>query len=289
VSLHPQYARARDVAQTVEILDALGSGAVIIAGGQELMPHVNHGRLMPSVYVDINGLQELRSISETDGVVAIGALTVHRDLQRDAITRRSSPLLAHAAAQIGGGWQVHNRGTVGGNLTSMHPLYDLAPSLIALGAQVEVSSVRGTRTVLLSALIAETSHGLGTTALITRVKVPSMGPESGWSYLKLKVTEGAYGSVNVAAIVTAHKLRVGSIRLVVGAASERPVDCSVALQSLVGRDIDAAFDDEIAQRVSSCIGTPLDDHQGDSAWRREVAGVLARRAIREAVARSAAH
>ena len=106
MSLRVQYARPRSLDQAAELLGGLTSGAVIIAGGQELMPHLNYGRLAPSVLVDISNLSELRGIQATDSGVAIGALCVHRDIQHDALVSERAPLLAFAASQVGGGWQV---------------------------------------------------------------------------------------------------------------------------------------------------------------------------------------
>jgi FAD binding domain in molybdopterin dehydrogenase len=174
VSLNPQYARPRSAQQAVELLEGLGAGAMVIAGGQELMPHMNYGRLMPGVLVDIGGIAELRGITEDTGRIAIGALTSHRELQTSALVRERLPLLAFAAQRVGGGWQVHNRGTVGGNIVAMHPLYDIAPALIALDTEVDVQTSAGTRRVALAALISETAHGLGTTSILTRILVKQL-------------------------------------------------------------------------------------------------------------------
>lgn len=289
MSLHPQYARPRSVAQAVALLDGLGSGAMVIAGGQELMPHVNHGRVMPAVYVDIGALTELRAVLEDGDVISIGSLTVHRELQRNPIVQRALPLLAHAAAQVGGGWQVQNRGTVGGNLVSMHPLYDLSSPLLALGAEVETTSAAGVRRVTLAALMQETQHGLGTTALLTRLLVRPIGPAMGWSYQKLKITEGAYGSANAAAVVVLDGTRITALRVVIGAAQERPIDASTALRGLVGRNWDDRSAREAENVCAGLVAQPLDDQQGDAVWRRAMAGVVARRALAVAVKSATAH
>lgn len=286
MSLQPQYARPRTASQAAELLDGLGSGAMIIAGGQELMPHVNYGRLMPTVYVDVGALTELQGINEADGIVSIGAATVHRALQRDPIVRRSLPLLAYAAGKVGGGWQVQNRGTVGGNLVSMHPLYDIAPSLLALGADVDLQGANTSRSVALAALLQETSHGLGTTTLLTRIRVWAMAPRTGWAYEKLRITAGSYGSANCAAVVSVENGRLLSLRIVIGAVSEKPIDASNALKSLLGRSADAAAGEELERACSQLVAQPLDDQQGDAGWRRAMAGVVARRAYEAAVARA---
>lgn len=280
MSLHPQYARPKTAAQAVQLLDGLGAGAMIIAGGQEIMPHVNYGKLMPAVYVDIGALPELRGIKqEPDGTVSIGALTVHRELQRESLVRESLPLLSYAAGLVGGGWQVHNRGTIGGNLVAMHPLYDITPPLLAMSAEVEIIGVQGLRRAPLAAVIAETSHGLGTTTVLTRVLIKPLGARVGWSYHKLKITDGSYGSANAAAVVALDGQKLTATRLVIGAVSERPIDASNALKSLLGRALDERT---LAEAETICAGVvtqPLADQQGDATWRRSMAGVVARRAL----------
>jgi carbon-monoxide dehydrogenase medium subunit len=286
MSLHPLYARPRNVPQAIDLLGSLGAGAVVIAGGQELMPHVNYGKLMPAVYVDIAALPELQGIALAEGVISIGALTAPRTLTRDPLVTRHLPLLAHAAGKVGGGWQVQSRGTVGGNIVSMHPLYDIVPALLALDAEVEVAGSHGARRTSLAALISETSHGLGSAALLVRVLVRVPPPTTGSAYEKLKNTEGSYGSANAAAVVTLDGPAVASGRLMIGAVSERAIDASSALAAVIGRPFDAAAADRLAAACSELVAQPLSDQQGDAAWRRAMAGVMAARAVASAVHRA---
>ncbi|NNL99599.1 MAG: xanthine dehydrogenase family protein subunit M, partial [Gammaproteobacteria bacterium] len=114
MSRHAMYARPRNLEQAAALLGALDTGAMLIAGGQELMPYINYGQMEPSVLVDISGLKELNGISlEPDGALAIGALSVHSEIARDPGVLAAAPLLAHAVTLVGGGRQVHNRGTIG--------------------------------------------------------------------------------------------------------------------------------------------------------------------------------
>jgi CO/xanthine dehydrogenase FAD-binding subunit len=289
MSLHPQFARPRKIDQAVSLLENLGAGTLLIAGGQELMPHVNYGRLMPTVIVDIGGLPELRGIRDDGGLVSIGALTVHRQLQRDPLVAGSLPLLAYAAAQVGGGWQVHNRGTIGGNIVSMHPLYDIVPPLIALGAEVEIVGAGGVRRMALAALVRDTSHGLGTSTVLTRVLVKPQAEGAGWSYQKLKITEGSYGSANAAAVVSLDGSgHIDDLGVIIGAVSERPIDASGPLRRLLaGRSLDARTTLQVERDCASLATQPLADQQGGAEYRAAMAGVVARRAI-EAACRMAA-
>lgn len=283
MSLHPAFARPRDLKQASEIMSGLSTGAMIIAGGQEVMPSVNYGALMPEVYIDISHIKDLKGVVKADGVIEIGALTVHRDVQQSEVVSKHLPLLAHAATLVGGGWQVHNRGTIGGNIVSMHPLYDTLPSLLALSAEVDILKNGEEHRVALSGLLKDTSHGLGSESLLVRIILKSMSPSAGWAYEKLKITAGGYGSANAAAIVTLDNDKITSLRAVVGAVSELPLDVSDALSDLRGQAWSDRLSEEIESRASSEVKNPLSDHQGDGDWRKAMAGVVVRRAIEAAI------
>lgn len=286
MSLYPAFARPKNLEQAAEIMSGLSTGAMIIAGGQEVMPSVNYGALMPEVYIDIGQIKDLKGVSEENGAIHIGALTVHRDIQENDVIQSRVPLLAFAAAQVGGGMQVHNRGTIGGNIVSMHPLYDILPSLLVLGAQVDVLSNGKEQRVGIADLMKDTSYGLGSEALLVRVIVSSMSPGAGWSYRKLKITAGGYGSANAAAVVTKEGGKIASLRVAVGAVCELPVDVSEAVSDCRGQAWSDYMGDEIEEKVSAAINAPLSDHQGDGDWRRAMAGVIARRAVDAAITKA---
>lgn len=287
MSLYPSYARPRTLAEASAILAGLSTGTVLIAGGQELMPAVNAGTLSPETWVDIGGLPELAGVTATaDGIISIGALTVHRILQTDPVIAAGLPLLAYAATRAGGGRQVHNRGTIGGNIVAQHPLYDIVPSLLALGADVEVAGASGTRRLPLAGLLRQTDHGLGSEAILVRVLVPAMPAGAGWAYEKLKLSGGAYGSANAAAIVMLEGGAIASVRLVIGAVADRPIDASEACQSLVGRSWGDSAVADLATAVSALVTEPLSDAQGPADWRRAMAGIVAARAVSNAIGKA---
>jgi carbon-monoxide dehydrogenase medium subunit/2-furoyl-CoA dehydrogenase FAD binding subunit len=287
MSRAPQYARPRTLDDAIELLDNLGAGASVIAGGQELMPSMNHGVFEPAVLVDVNALRELAGIREDGDALSIGALCTHREIERNERVRTHAPLLASALATIGGGWQVRNRGTLGGNIVSAHPLYDSLPPLIALGARVQIRSGAHTRSRMLSEVMRDAQHGLGTTAILTRIQLPLDRPGPGWAYEKLKNTHGAYASANCAAVVRLDDAaRVAHVRLVVGAVEDLPVDMSETLSGLVGRTVSEALLHEVARLCATAVAKPLSDQRGDAEYRCAMAGVVARRAFETAAARA---
>ena len=283
MSARTQYARPRSVAQASQLLAQVTSGAMIIAGGQDLMPHLNHARVTPALLVDVSGLDELRAIEVDGECLSLGGLVVHRELQSDALVARHAPLLAAAARAIGGGWQVHNRATLGGNLASQHPLYDLMPALLALDAEVELHDADGVRRVPL-ALLARRAPGLGTRTLLTRVRVPLSAPATAWAYRKLEITDGSYASANAA--VTLHvdaRQRLAACRLVVGAVSQQPLDVSHVVHTLLDQPLARVANFAIEDTVRVAVTEPLDDQRGHADYRRAMAGVMAARALRAAL------
>lgn len=285
MSLYPSFARPRNLEQAAELLASLSTGKVVIAGGQELMPSVNTGVLQPDVYVDIGSISELRGIAidEESGQLSIGALTVHRELQKNELVVAHAPLLALSATKAGGGRQVHNRGTIGGNIVAMHPLYDIAPSLLAMGAEVEMLAGSSLTRAPLATVMADTSHGLGSDAILVRVLLSPMQGDAGFGYEKLKMSGGAYGSANAAAVIKTSGDTIETVNLTVGAVAERLIDASATAAFLVGSSWSEAAAEKLKNEVSALVTQPLSDQQGSGEWRQAMAGVVAARACASAI------
>lgn len=284
-----QFSAPKNLDDAFTVISALGAGAALIAGGQELMPSLNLGEFEPSVLIDISGLEELRGIDVTEEqVLSIGALTVHRDVERSALVAQKAPLLAHAAAQIGGGLQVRNRGTIGGNIVSMHPLYDVLPPLLALQAQLEIRCVEKTYISPLEEVIVDTRHGLGSSALLMRVLIDTRRAWHAWGYCKLKATTGDYATATAAALVSnGPSGRPEVVRLVVGSVEALPKDLSEISEKIVTSCEGEEMHDRIRKAVEAEITMPLDDQKGGAEYRRAMAGVVATRALSQALRRAA--
>ena len=97
------------------------------------------------------------------------------------------------------------------------------------------------------------------------------------------LASGCAGSANAAAIVTLDGDKITSLRVVVGAVSELPVDISDALSGYRGQTWSDHLADEVEAKAAAEIKTPLSDHQGDGDWRKAMAGIMARRAVEAAI------
>ena len=71
------YARADS---TTAVVDALGDGTAVIAGGTELLNWFRLGIAAPDQVVDIGGLDDLRGIEERGAELRIGALATLNEI-----------------------------------------------------------------------------------------------------------------------------------------------------------------------------------------------------------------
>ena len=118
------YQRASSVDEASRLL-AQNEDAKILAGGHSLIPLMRLRLAQPGTLVDINGLdRELGYIRRDNGTLRIGALTRHYQIEESADVKRSVPLLAEVAAEVGD-TQVRTMGTIGGVLAHADPAGDL--------------------------------------------------------------------------------------------------------------------------------------------------------------------
>jgi carbon-monoxide dehydrogenase medium subunit len=112
-------------------------GSKILAGGQSLIPILKLRLAEPEQLIDLGSIPELHFIAETDGVIRIGAMTTHRQVESSELLKEKCPLLAITAANIGD-VQVRNRGTIGGSVVHADPAADYPAALLAMEAKVRL-------------------------------------------------------------------------------------------------------------------------------------------------------
>ncbi len=142
----PSFAYAKP-ATLAEALDLLGRpGAKLLAGGQSLIPALNLRLDAPALLVDIGGLAELKKIELRDGVVRVGALVTHAELEKSAEIAQHVPLLAQAVPHVAHP-AIRNRGTIGGSLALADPAAEYPACAVALQATLVLQSKSGQRKV----------------------------------------------------------------------------------------------------------------------------------------------
>jgi carbon-monoxide dehydrogenase medium subunit len=260
-----EYARPSTVEEAVQLL-AAHDGARALAGGQTLTNVMKARAAAPDVLVDLNGLDELRTISRTaDGGLELGAMATYTDMTRSPEIGEARPILAEVAAQIAD-VQVRNRGTIGGNVCSNDPTNHFPPLLAALGARMTIVGTGGERTVSAEEFflgVYLTAVGQG--ELLTKVTVPGAnGNRDAFSAVAI----GKDGTCIVSAAATVHD---GQARVAIG--------CVAAVPVLVRT---AADDNAVRDAVAGAVDDPPGDVHASADYRRHLAAVLAVRALREA-------
>jgi carbon-monoxide dehydrogenase medium subunit len=280
-----EYYRPRTVAEAAALLKK-HKGARALAGGHSLLPAMKFRLSNPTALVDLGGIKGLCGIQLRGKVIWIGATTVHADVASSALLRKSCPMLAEAAAQIGD-LQVRNRGTMGGSIAHADPAADYPTALVALGATVLVKGPKGERKIPADEFFVD----LFTTALkpgeiVTAVQIPPQGRGTGAAYWKHPHPASRYAVAGVAAVVEVKDGKCVRASLVVGGATPNPVRIAGAEAALAGKKPDAAAIAEAAGKVAAAIPDPMGDTYASGEFRVHLATVLAKRALTAAVERA---
>src|SRR5262249_18802863 len=136
----------KTVSETIGLLASL-ENTKLLAGGQSLMPMLNMRFVLPDHIVDLNRVEGLSYIRETQGVLEIGAITRKRDLEFSDAVRAGSTIMHEALLQIGH-TPTRNRGTIGGSLCHLDPAAELVSLTLGYDATVTVAGPIGQREVL---------------------------------------------------------------------------------------------------------------------------------------------
>jgi carbon-monoxide dehydrogenase medium subunit len=260
-----EYARPSSVEEAIGLL-AANDGARALAGGQTIINVMKARAASPDVLVDLNRLDELRSITVSGDTLRLGAMATYTQLLGSSEVDVSRPILAEVAAQIADA-QVRNRGTIGGNVCSNDPTNHLPPLLVALGASMTIRGESGERTVSAEDFfLGVYMTAVGEGELLLSVSVPaSANAADGFA----SVTIGRDGTCIASA---AASLSDGSARVALGCVDAVPV-----LLTSTGTD-----DDSIRQAVDAAGLDPPADVHASAEYRRHLAAVCAARAVRQA-------
>ena len=263
------YHAPRTIAEAISLLSSLGDDAKLLAGGHSLLPMMKLRFAQPGTLIDINRIPELRGISESGGVIRIGAMTSENELIASPLLQKHLPLLPEAALLIADP-QVRNRGTIGGDIAHGDPGNDHPAIAMALDATFELQGPKGTRQVK----AVDFFHGTYMTALaedeiLTAILVAPFAAGTGYAYQKLmadgKVTHASIGLTNVAPTA---------------------LRASAAEAALLGHALTESTISLAASAVRS-ICDPAEDLRGDVEYKTAMAAEMTKRAIRAAAARCA--
>lgn len=280
------YQSPRSVEDAVALLVA-DENARVLAGGTDLLVRLRLGHIAPSAIVDIKHIDGMREITQEDGGFRIGAAVTGAEMSEHVSLSAAWPGVVEATDLIGS-TQVQGRATAVGNLCNAGPAADSVPALVAAGATVRIAGPNEMRDVA----VQDIPTGPGKTSLaqgelITSLFLPPRPANSADAYLRfIPRTEMDIAVVGCAISLTLDDGgTITQARVSLGAVAPKVLLIKKAAEAIIGTQLDDATLDLLAS-IASAAAEPIDDKRGTISFRKDVSGVLARRAAKIAYTRA---
>jgi aerobic carbon-monoxide dehydrogenase medium subunit len=267
-------------ATTADAIDLLNShdNAVLLAGGQSLMPMLNMRYVFPDHMIDLNRVKELSYIREGSGMISIGSMTRQRDIEFSSAIASQFPVI-HEAVLCVGHRQTRNRGTIGGSLCNLDPSAELPAVSMLLDAVLTVRGEHHTRDLA----IADFCRGYMQTALdagelLTEIRLRPWAPAHGSAFVEYARRHGDFAIVSAAVLIeTGDDNVIRRVALVIGGAAHIPQRMENIERELTGQKASSALFREAAQFCGAIEA--IADAQVPSWYRKRLAVTLSDRAL----------
>jgi aerobic carbon-monoxide dehydrogenase medium subunit len=276
-----EYHAPETLDEALALLAEFGDEAKVLAGGQSLVPILALRLSRFEHLIDLNRIPALRYVAATDGVTQVGAMTVQAAIGRSEEVRRRVPLLADATARIGH-FQIRNRGTIGGSVSHADPAAEYPAVAVTLDAEIDLASVRGTRTVSAADFF---TGPLMTVAepdeILTEIRFGNHIQGSAIAEMARRHGDFALAGAACAVELDATE-RVRTLRLGLFGVGSTPVRARAAERAASGvaaGDLDPVAVGQAAVAGLSCVS----DVHADAGYRQRVAGHLAGQVVARAV------
>jgi CO/xanthine dehydrogenase FAD-binding subunit len=271
------YVAPRSLDEALRELGRSDGETKLLAGGQSLIPLLNFRLARPERLVDLNRVMELQYLQERAGGLAIGAMTRHATIERDAQVRLQQPLLAEAIQYVGHP-AIRSRGTFGGSLAHADPAAELPAVAVCLDAQLTAASTRGTRTIAAEDFF----QGYLTTTLdpdevLVEAWLPPVRPSTGQAWVEFSRRHGDFALAGVAVSLTQRDGTVDHARIVLSGIAGTPFRAREAETLLLGGHLL-----DRVQAAADAVRAAIDpdaDIFGSKQYRTQLAAVMTERAI----------
>ena len=272
--------RPKSLGEASELLLKYGEEARPIAGGTTLVILMKQRAVHFPYLVDLQEIPGLDHITEDSGWITIGAMATQRSVECSQIIRRSLPVLAEAISKIGN-VRVRETASIGGNLAHADYRLDPPPALLILGADLVLSGPSGTRTVAIKDFYRGTYETvLEPAEILAKIEIPHMPEGSQAVYLKYSsLSANDWPCLGVAAFLSQKGERCHDLRLALGGLASTPLLVQ-GLEFTKGQLLDDGLLEKIVEVVDQQI-SPTSDLRGSEWYKRKVARVFVKRAIRE--------
>jgi aerobic carbon-monoxide dehydrogenase medium subunit len=250
----------------------------VLAGGQSLVPIMAFRLAKPAHLVDINEIEALRHITNDGKVLAIGACVRHVAFHKPVVAGPLGAILSFVVRHIAH-YPIRTRGTFCGSIAHADPSSEWCLTAATLDAAMVVRSVRGERVIPAKTFFA----GLMTTELaedelLTQVRIPLPPPDTRFGFNEFSRRAGDFA---MGASLVAYRLdngRIADPRVGVGGAEASPRRLTEAEAALAGEPPGDLVFRRAAEAAAQAID-PLEDHQTNAEYRRDLVRAVVRRAL----------
>ena len=282
------YYQAESIEDAVRLLNEHPE-ARIISGGSDVLIKIREGKFAGTSLVSIHGIKEIQGVKMADnGDIYIGAGTVFSHITNDAIIRKYIPVLGEAVDQVGGP-QVRNIGTIGGNICNGAVSADSAPTVFSLNALLRLEDGKEGRLVPVKDFYLGPGRvDLRQGEILTYVIIPAKEYEGYHGhYIKYSMRNAmdiATLSCSVVSRIDPLKKVLEDVRITFGVAAPVPYRCAKTEEVLRGMEIGEELYQKVEELVREEIN-PRDSWRASKAFRLQIGGEIAKRALKESVRR----
>jgi carbon-monoxide dehydrogenase medium subunit len=304
------YLRPQTLEEALSLLNQHGKKAKLIAGGTDVIVLIKQKAMMPEVLISLRGIPGLNQI-RYDGVLKIGAMVTHRDIEKSEVIRKEFSALGDAADVLGS-IQIRNVATIGGNICTAAPSADTATPLLVLGTQVKIKSLSEEKMLPIEGFFT----GPGETILkkgemVTELIIPKPLPNTGSAYWKLQrrlaldlpilgvsvllsLDKGTVSCSDMLCTTSPissilhtmekDELTCKEIRIALGVAAPTPMRALKAENLMRGKKISDELLEEVAN-TASAEAQPRDSIRGEAWYRKDLIRVLVKRMAMKSIER----
>lgn len=274
----------RTVAEAVKILgEVAGKDGRVLAGGQSLVPIMAFRLAKPAHLVDINEIEELGRFMTDGQVLSIGARVRHAAFHKPVVAGPLGIMLAHVARHIAH-YPIRTRGTFCGSLAHADPASEWCLVVATLGATMVARSTRGERLIAAKDFFAGImATALAEDELLVEARLPLPPADTKFGFNEFSRRAGDFA---MSAAFISYRLQAGKItdaRVGVGGAEACPRRIADAEAALNGQAPGDTIFRAAAEAAAKAI-EPLEDHQTNAEYRRDLVRAVVRRALEMASA-----
>jgi xanthine dehydrogenase iron-sulfur cluster and FAD-binding subunit A len=276
-----KYYTPKTIDEAINLLGDMADRARIVAGATDLLLELERGqRPGIDVLIDISRIPGLDLISMDGDRIRLGPLVTHNHCAASKFIRKRAFTLARACWEVGAP-QIRNRGTVAGNLITASPANDSIPALMALGAEVELRSRGGDRTVSL----ADFYTGVRKTVMrpdeiLASISFPIPVENTRSTFIKLGLRQAqAIAVINAAVLIEMEDETVQRAVITLGSVAPTIIHAEKAESFLIGKTLSSEVIDHAAE-LAAQAAQPIDDLRSSAQYRRDMIRLCTSRGLR---------